>query len=257
VIDLHCHVLPGIDDGPATIEGSLALARAAAAAGTRTLVATPHVSSRYPNRAAAIAALRDEVAAELEREQLALELRSGAEIAISRIAELEPSELAELGLGGGPYLLLEPPYTPVVTGLDAIVRSVLERGHSVVLAHPERCPGFHRHPAMLAELVNEGALTSLTASSLTGRFGSTVRRFAIRMLDKGLAHNVTSDAHDHERRPPSILPELREAGAQDLEEWLLRDVPSAILAGSAPPRRPAVSIQMRGRKRWPWSRRAA
>jgi protein-tyrosine phosphatase len=257
VIDLHCHVLPGIDDGPDTIEGSLELARAAAAAGTSTLVATPHVSSRYANTADSIATLHAEVSERLARERVPLELRCGAEIAISRIAELEPEELARLGLGGGPYLLLEPPYAPVVTGLDSIVRSVLDRGHRVVLAHPERCPGFHRHPAMLAELVNEGALTSLTAASLTGRFGETVRRFAMRMLEKGLAHNVTSDAHNHSRRPPSIVPELREAGAGELEQWLLVDVPTAILSGSAPPRRPPVSIQMRPRRRWPWGRRAA
>jgi protein-tyrosine phosphatase len=240
VIDLHCHVLPGIDDGPATVEGSLALARAAAEAGTHTLVATPHVSARYGNDAATIAAVTEQLAAALAAAGLDIEVLAGAEIAVSKIAEIEPAELGALGLGGGPYLLLEPPFTPVATGVVAIVQDVLDRGHRVVLAHPERCPGFHREPRMLAELVRAGALTSVTASSLVGRFGRDVQRFALAMIERGLAHNVTSDAHDHLRRPPSIAAELRDAGAAELAPWLVQQVPAAILAGSDIPPRPQL-----------------
>jgi protein-tyrosine phosphatase len=222
VIDLHCHVLPGIDDGPATIEGSLALARAAAASGIRTLVATPHVSTRYPNDAAAIAALTGEVGGELRDLGVDVELRPGAEIAISLLPELDGRELAALGLGGGPYLLLEPPFTPVATGVGELVREVLDGGHRVVLAHPERCQGFHRDPRLLAELVREGVVTSVTASSLVGRFGKDVQRFALAMVDRGLAHNVTSDAHDHLRRPPSIEAELAAAGEDRGREAVAR-----------------------------------
>lgn len=247
MIDLHCHVLPGIDDGPATIEGSLALARAAAAGGTRTLVATPHVSSRYDNDAASIAALTGEVGAELRDFGIDVELRPGAEIAISKLAELDPAELAALGLGGGPYLLLEPPFTAVATGVGELVREVLRRGHRVVLAHPERSPGFHRDPALLAELVLEGVLTSVTASSLVGRFGRDVQRFALAMIERGLAHNVTSDAHDHLKRPPSIEAELEAAGAAGLAPWLVQEVPSAILAGEEIPPRPQLAVTGRGR----------
>jgi protein-tyrosine phosphatase len=255
VIDLHCHVLAGIDDGPATIDGSLALARVAAAEGIATLVATPHVNSRFANRAASIRALSDELDARLRAEGIGVAVLPGAEIAISAVSETDPDELARLGLGGGEYLLLEPPYTPVVAGVDAIVHSVLRRGHRVVLAHPERCPGFRRNPAMLVELVRGGVLTSVTASSLVGRFGSEVRRFALLLLERGLAHNVTSDAHDHENRPPGIAGPLRAIGAQGLEDWLVRAVPEAVLAGREPPPRPAVSFEAPGRRRWRWRRR--
>jgi protein-tyrosine phosphatase len=251
VIDLHCHVLPGIDDGPATTEGSLALARAAADGGTRTLVATPHVSARYGNTAAGIGAATERLSGQLRDFGVDVALRAGAEIAISKLAEIEPDELSALGLGGGPYLLLEPPFTPVASGVAPIVHDVLDRGHRVVLAHPERCPGFHREPQMLAELVRSGVVTSVTASSLVGRFGRDVQRFALAMLERGLAHNVTSDAHDHLRRPPSIEAELRAAGAGELAGWLVGAVPAAVLAGDDIPPRPQSSTapSRRGRRR--------
>jgi protein-tyrosine phosphatase len=254
LIDLHSHVLPGIDDGPATLEGSLTLARAAVAGGTRTLVATPHVSSRYPNELETIAEGVDELAALLQEEGIALELLAGAEIAITRLGEIEPSQLHRLGLGGGPWLLVEPPFNPVATGLDTIVRDLLRRDHSVLLAHPERCPAFHRDPGMLTSLVQEGVLTSITSGSLVGRFGGQVRRFALALMESELVHNVASDAHDHSGRPPSIADELRAAGFDGLGEWLAQEVPAAILAGDEIPPRPAFSRSRSGR--WPWRRSA-
>jgi protein-tyrosine phosphatase len=250
VIDLHCHVLPGIDDGPATIEDSVALARASVAAGTRTLVATSHVSSHYPNDLETIARLVQELAARLAQEEIALELRPGAEIAITHLSEIEPSKLDGLGLGGGPWLLLEPPFTTLATGLEAIVRDLL-RDRRILLAHPERCPAFHRDPSMLERLVGDGALVSITAGSLVGRFGGEVRRVALGLLEQGLVHNVASDAHDEARRPPGIAGELRQAGYGPLCEWLTQEVPAAILAGEQEiPPRPAVVLKASRSRRW-------
>jgi protein-tyrosine phosphatase len=255
VIDLHSHVLPGIDDGPESMEGSLALARAAVAAGTHTLVATPHVSSRYPNEAATIARLVEEVGARLAEDDVGLELRPGAEIAVTRLVEIEPSQLGQLGLGGGPWLLVEPPFTSVATALDSILRDLLRRDHRVVLAHPERCPALRRDPRMLEGLVAEGVITSITAGSLTGRFGGEVRRFAIALLEAELVHNVASDAHDHTGRPPSIRAELKAAGAEPLGEWLTEEVPAAVLAGEAIPPRPSFAMPGARPRRWSWRRR--
>ena len=252
MIDLHSHVLSGIDDGPATLEGSIELARAAVAAGTDTLVATPHVSPRYANDAATIAAATAEVAAALAAHGVELELLAGAEIAITRIAETEPAELALLTLGRGPWLLVEPPFTPVATGVDAIIRDLLRRGHRVLLAHPERCPAFHRDPAMLEALVREGVLTSITAASLTGQFGGEARRFGLALIEAELAHNVASDAHDHVRRPPGMDDALATLGSEALGEWLTHDVPAALLAGEDVPPRPAAPARVR---RLPWQRR--
>lgn len=252
MIDLHSHVLPGIDDGPKTIEGSLELARVALESGILTLLATPHVSSRYPNDVRGIEQLVQQVRERLREQGIALELRAGAEIAITRIAEIAPEELHALSLGGGPWLLVEPPFTPVATGVDSIVRDLLRRGHRVLLAHPERCPAFHRDPEMLSSLVREGVLTSLTAGSLTGQFGSEARRFALGLLESELAHNIASDAHDHLRRPPVMDAALEAAGPPALGEWLTREVPAAILAGEEIPIRPAAVPRAR---RVPWRRR--
>lgn len=253
---MHSHVLPGIDDGPETIEGSIALARAAAAAGTSTLLATPHVSFHYPNDAASIAGLVEQVNERLRAEGIALEVLAGAEIAMSSVIDIKPEELARLSLGGGQWLLVEPPFSPVANGLDGVLMDLVARGHRILLAHPERCPAFHRNPQMLTALVRGGILTSITAGSLVGRFGATVQRFTMGLVRDELVHNVASDAHNETQRPPGILAELERAGLEPLSEWLTEGVPGAILAGGEVPRRPLVELPALEPSRLPrWLRR--
>lgn len=253
MIDLHCHVLPGIDDGPRTVGEALELARAAAAAGTRTIVATPHVSWRYPNHAETIARLVGELNARLAAEGIGIDVRGGAEIALTRITDIEPAELERLTLGDGGWLLVEPPFLPTAYGLDTSVFALQRQGYRVVLAHPERCPAFHRSPLALVALVSAGTLTSITAGSLAGRFGKQVRRFAMQMVAEGLVHNVASDAHDVNRRPPSITTKLAHAGLGGQVDWLTQQVPAAILGGTEiPPRPPTHAPIGPRRRRWPW-----
>ncbi len=254
MIDLHSHVLPGIDDGPQTIEDSLELARAAHSAGTRTMVATPHVSWHYLNTSATIAYAVKTLRERLQTEGLSLEIRAGAEIAMTRIGELGDDELSRLRLGDGPWILVEPPFSTVATGLKPTLLEIQRRGQRIVLAHPERCPAFQRKPDLLSSLVGRGMLTSITASSLIGAFGSHVRRFALQLVRDGVVHNVASDAHDHLRRPPNVLAALEQAGLGPLSDWLTRAVPSAILDGSEIPTRPEVALRyVRGPRRawWP------
>jgi protein-tyrosine phosphatase len=257
VIDLHSHVLPGIDDGPQTVEGSVALARAAAATGIRTLVATPHVSWRYPNDADTISRLVSELNTRLSSEEIALDVLCGGEIAMTRAMDMEPGQLPRLGLGGGPWLLVEPPFTAVVAGLDSILMDLQRQGHRILLAHPERCPAFHRDPRMLESLVRAGVLTSITAGSFVGRFGSEVRRFALHLASEGLIHNVASDMHDLTRRPPGIAQELKQAGLGALTDWLTQAVPAAILDDQEIPSRPAVIVKDTSQTRRQWWRRKA
>jgi protein-tyrosine phosphatase len=258
MIDLHCHVLPGIDDGPETIAGSLQLVRAASAAGVRTIVATPHVSRRYPNDAATIARLVAELSERLRAEAIAIEVRPGAEIALTSAVEMTPEQLAQLSLGEGSWLLIEPPFTPAAAGVDAILFDIVRGGHRVVLAHPERCPAFHRDRAVLESLVRAGVLTSITAGSLVGSFGSDVRRFALGLVRDGLVHNVASDAHDHLKRPPGIAAELRQAHLQSLAGWFTEQVPGAILSDAEIPPPPDGAIEelrSRSTRRAWWRRR--
>lgn len=252
MIDLHSHVLAGIDDGPKDSEGSLALARVACDVGIGTLVATPHVNWRYDNSAARIGELVGELNLELKAAEIPVEVLAGGEVALTRAAELEAGELTRLHLGGGPWLLLEPPTTPMAIGLEGMVASIQSKGHRVLLAHPERCAPFHRDPELLGSLVRSGCLVSLTAGSLVGEFGGPVRRFALELVREGLAHNVVSDAHDHIKRPPGMREPLVSAHLGGLAEWMTEEVPAAILAGEDIPPRPAEyrGHPAAGRGRW-------
>jgi len=256
VIDLHCHLLPGIDDGPQTVEGSLALARVAAELGTRAIVATPHVSWRYANDSTTIAHLAGEIGTAVSEDGLALEVVAGAEVAMTRMPELSPEERSALTLGDGPWLLLEPPFSSVLSGLEQLVLELEGEGHRVLLAHPERCQAFHRDTELLEALVHDGVLVSITAGSLAGSFGETVRRFALELVEAGLVHNVASDAHDAQKRPPSIARELEQAGFATLTSWLTEEVPAALLAGEQqiPPRPPTI-VAPGAAGRQPWWRR--
>jgi protein-tyrosine phosphatase len=248
MIDLHCHVLPGIDDGPATIEETLALGRAQEALGVTTIVATPHVHWDYPeNDAARIAELVAQVNGAFAAEGIGVRVLPGAEVALTRAVDLSDDELAALRLGGGPWLLLEPPFSPAATaGAHAAISSLLHRGHRLVIAHPERSPLFLADGALLEQLVASGALVSITAGALTGRFGRDAKRFALRLLADGQVHDVASDAHGAgERRPPGMAEHLAAVGYTELTDHLCREIPQAILDGTPVPPRRAIPAPKR------------
>ena len=237
MIDLHSHILPGIDDGPRTLDGSLELARAAVDAGTRTMLATPHINHDRSVDAARVEAGLRELRPALAEAGIPLEVLPGGEIAIWRLTDLDDAELRALALGGGPYLLIESPFSPVVGPFEPIVLHLLTRGHRVLLAHPERSPAFQRDPARLERLVEAGVLVQVTAGSMVGAFGSSVQRFTAALLRDRLVHVVASDAHDASKRPPGqaagfaalerVLPGVGEQRARLTEE-----LPRAILDGS-------------------------
>jgi protein-tyrosine phosphatase len=239
MIDLHAHILPGLDDGPESLQGSVAMARAAAAAGTRAIATTSHINRMFGLEPGDLAAARAELAERLQDEGVELELLAGGEVSPGRLPELDDGRLREFTLGGGPYVLLECPFSPVDGRLDAMVEDLQRRGFEVLLAHPERSPSFQRDPARLARLVGRGALAQVTTSSFAGDFGEVARRAATTMLEQGIVHVLASDAHDAIYRPP----DLRAAGpAVDAAqfEWMASAVPAAIVAGEPLPQRPPL-----------------
>jgi protein-tyrosine phosphatase len=249
VIDLHCHILPGIDDGPATLAGSIELARAAALDGTRTVVATPHVRDEHRSYTRLIPRLVDELNAALVRERIELEIRAGAELSLAHIRDIAPPLLSRLTLGGGRWLLFESPHGEDVDGLERELDDLLASGYRVMLTNPERCVAFQRDRAMLERVVAAGVLSSVAAGSLDGRHGEAVRRIALELIADSLAHNVASDAHDDHERAPTIAGELQRAGLQPLAQWLTHGVPAAILAGGDIPARPVLSGATAPRRR--------
>jgi protein-tyrosine phosphatase len=242
VIDLHAHILPALDDGPESLEASAELAAAAVAAGTRVMAATSHVNRSWGLGPDDFDAAREIVVERLEQDGIPLEVVGGGELAGGRYRDLADGQLRALTLGGGGYVLLECPLWPGAGPIGPLVDEIHARGLKVLLAHPERSPQFHRDLGVLADLVDRGALAQLTASSLSGAFGRTPRRIAFDMLDNGLAHVLSSDAHDAWDRPPDLtvaLPPLREhrRDADSLFEWMTESVPAAILAGDDAPTR--------------------
>jgi protein-tyrosine phosphatase len=246
VIDLHCQLLPGIDDGPATVDDALALARASAAAGTKTIVATPHIDHKWNVDPLEVPERVEEMRKALAEAHIELDVRQGGEVTLTRLTELEPEQLDGIRLGGGPYVLLECPHRSTAgTEFPIAVDHLNRRGGSIVLAHPERSPAFLRHPDTLAALVSGGVLTSITAASLLGTFGSRVQNFSIQLVRDGLVHNVASDSHETGRRGPELLAGLLAAdrelpGLIDHTDWLTREVPEAVFAGTPLPSRPEL-----------------
>jgi len=251
VIDLHTHVLPGIDDGPRGVTESIALCGAQHAAGVRTVVATPHVSRRYPNDADGIARRLTELQEALcAQGAAAVELVAGAEVASELVGELGGEELRRLALAGRSWLLLEPPLQGSAAHLELVVDELQRIGLQVLLAHPERCAAFHRDRRLLERLVDRGARCSLTAGSLVGTFGRAVERFAAELAAEGFAHTVASDAHDTGPRSPGLREPLRAAGLESVCGWLTEEAPARVLAGEELPARVHVpGIARRGARR--------
>jgi protein-tyrosine phosphatase len=243
VIDLHCHILPGLDDGPANLDFSLAMARAAVEAGTQLIVATPHIRADFNVDPAEIEPRVDLFNDRLQRDRLPLRVLPGAEIGWAGATDLDDTQLARLSLGSGGRVLLESPYGKKPVDVEGILAKLKERGFQAVLAHPERCPLFQRDPERLRRIVAGGTLCSITSGSMLGQFGQTVRTFTIRMLRDGLVHDVASDAHDHLHRPPGLV-----AGFADVKDeipgierhapWYTVTSPVAILAGNPIPKAP-------------------
>jgi protein-tyrosine phosphatase len=254
MIDLHAHLLPGIDDGPATIEGSIGLARAALAAGTTRIAATPHIDRHFDVDPHEIPGRVRELRGALDEAGIELEVVAGGEIALDRAGELDDDALHAISLGGGPYVLLECPLTAHAGPIEAQVATLRLRGFEILLAHPERAPALQRDPRRLRELVAHDALCSVTAGAFTGQFGRPARSLAQAMLREGLVHSIDSDTHDEERRPPGLAAGLAAAGIEDspLAAWLSEEAPAAILAGERLPDRPPAPRRRLGRFRRAW-----
>jgi protein-tyrosine phosphatase len=245
VIDLHCHILPGLDDGPSNLDFSLAMARAAVEAGTQLIVATPHIRADFDVDPAEIEPRVDLFNERLQRERLPLRVLPGAEIGWATAPELDDRQLARLSLGSGKRVLLESPYGKKPVDIEGIITGLEARGFQSVLAHPERCPLFQHDHERLRKIVAGGAFCSITAGSMMGRFGATVRTYTIAMLRDGLVHDVASDAHDHLHRPPSLVEGFDDVkddlpGIERHAAWYTVTAPVAILAGNPLPKAPDI-----------------
>jgi protein-tyrosine phosphatase len=243
LIDLHSHILFGLDDGPPDIEGSVAMARVAVANGIHTIAATPHVREDYRYDLAEIASRTAALDERLRRERVKLDVICGAEVALTEISERDDRSLERLCLGTGRTLLLESPYTHAPQLIERVLAEVQSRGFGVLLAHPERSPAFLEDLRRLERLAGGGVLVSITAGSMAGRFGKPVFELTRSLFERGLVDNVASDAHDALRRPPDISGGFRSLdsdlpGLLEQQQWFTEDAAAAIASGEELPLRP-------------------
>ena len=240
MIDLHSHILPGVDDGAATYDDALGMAEAAAADGIRVIAATPHVrAADYPTPPEQMERLVDSLRRKLREAAVPLELLPGGEIAFDKLPDLGDDELRRFGLAGNPkYLLLEAPYFGWPLGIADTVFELQLRGFTAVLAHPERNGEVQASPERLAPLVERGTLVQLTAASLDGRIGPGPQKTGLRLLELGLAHLLASDAHAPTLREIGMSAAARRIRDDELVRWLTEDVPAAIVRNGEIPARP-------------------
>jgi protein-tyrosine phosphatase len=245
MIDLHAHVLPGLDDGVRTLEEAVALCRAAYADGVRTLVATPHVREDFPTTPGAMRAALTELRGALAAAGVELALEPGGEVAYTYLDRLADDNLRALALAGGPYLLLELPDHVWPLGLEQVVLRLRLAGLTPVISHPERCAELRARPQRAAELVRLGCGLQVTAAALDGRLGRTQQRVARRLVEAGLVHAVGSDAHHPSVRAAGLSGAVAALGDPGLARFLVEEGPRAIVAGEPLP----VPPQPRRRRR--------
>ncbi|WP_419483034.1 tyrosine-protein phosphatase [Dokdonella sp.] len=251
MLDLHCHMLPGIDDGAVDLDMALAMARLAADDGIHTVACTPHIyPGMYENTASGIRAEIARFQGELDRRGISLRLVEGADV------HLDPDLVGGIRggrvptLAGSRYLLLEPPHHVAPPRFEESVFQLMVAGCIPVITHPERLTWLEDHYAMFVRLVKAGAWMQVTAGSVTGRFGRRPRYWAERMLDESLVHILATDAHDPRRRPP-LLAEGREAaalrvGAAEAGHLVLTR-PQGIIDNLAPNELPPPQVGARAR----------
>jgi protein-tyrosine phosphatase len=244
VIDLHAHLLPGLDDGPRSIEQSLALARALVRQGVACAVATPHMfDGVYEVAPEAVYDGVRALAARLAQAGVPLRVLPGADIRVDgRVLEAaRTGELVCLGGHAPPperYVLLELPADLIPPGFDWFLGELGRAGYAPVLSHPERSAVFQGDLRALEDLSGAGVLVQVSAGSLTGDFGRRARAAARDMLRRGLAHALASDCHDLKRRPPRLAEGLAEAArfmGPEAARALVEANPAAILAGEPLP----------------------
>ncbi len=261
MIDLHCHVLPGIDDGPADLETAVAMMEAYAADGVTTVVATPHLRSDFPDVVPAeisgrCALLEDAAAAE----GIELQLVPGGEIGLSWALDASDADLRAVSLDGlGRDLLVETPPNPLGSGAEEAMFEIGLRGYRITLAHPELSLSYQRAPHKLAQLAGRGVLLQVTASALLQPARrSPSAALAQHLVREGLCAAVASDAHSPGPwRPPTLNRAVLAAArlaSPARAEWLVVDAPDAILAGEPLPPVPSAPPTPRGRA---WLRRRA
>ncbi|WP_059173408.1 tyrosine-protein phosphatase [Bacillus sp. FJAT-27445] len=201
MIDIHCHILPGVDDGAKSIRESLEMARTAVSEGIKTIVATPHhKNNRYTNPKQSILEQVSDLNNHLQMAQIPLTVLPGQEVRVygELVEDYEKNEI--LTLAETHYLFLELPSDQVPRYTEKLVYNLQMGGLTPIIVHPERNHEIIERPGILYTLVKNGVLTQITASSVCGYFGKKIKNFSFQLIESNLTHFIASDAHNTHSR---------------------------------------------------------
>lgn len=253
MIDIHCHILPNIDDGSRSLEESLRMAERAVKDGIQEIVATPHsLDGVYVNRVedivSAVAALQDA----LLENHLTLKLHPGSDLhlATNMVQRIQSREACTIN-DAGKFILLELPSQMIPSGVKDEIFVLKLNGITPIITHPERNAVIQHDPGILYELVQMGALAQVTAMSLTGDFGEFIGHVSQSLMRHRLIHVIATDAHSAEDRPP-VLSGAVERAADILKNYdeavhMVTSVPAAILSGRTPDVPEPMHVKRTGR----------
>ncbi len=233
MVDLHSHILPGVDDGAATLADALAMARAARDDGIATVVATPH-RNPWAYRADRADAERrlDEVRVACRQEGIEITLLLGGESHIAPDLVDQVERGAAITINGGRFLLVEWPYEQYPEYSEQVIFDLQVHGIVPIVAHAERYRFVRRDPNYLATLIERGVVVQVTASSLLGEFGPDIRKLTEILLTHGLAHVIATDSHSVDRRAPTLSAARDRAAelvGEDCARAMVADVPSQVV----------------------------
>jgi protein-tyrosine phosphatase len=237
VIDLHTHILPGLDDGARDLDAAFELAQESVAQGVSVIAATPHVRADFPAvQPSTISTETETLQRHLDVAAIPLRLVPGGEVDLSWALDAPRDALRRVSYAGfGAWLLVETPYGPLPSLFEALLEEVRVHGLDILLAHPERNPSFQDDPKRLRALVGRGVCVQVTAASLASRRRSKSRQLALALVKEGVAHVIASDAHTAGLRPTlqaGFLAAAREDAVR--AEWMVTEAPAAILEGDRP-----------------------
>lgn len=231
MIDIHSHVLPGLDDGATGLEDSLDMLKLAAASGTTDIVATPHANAQYPFDEPAVQSAFRAVSTGIGSR---IRLHLGCEFRLE-YGNLEDAirHPRKYTINRGRYLLLELPDFISLTTLQTVIRKLTRTNIVPLLAHPERNRSLQTCVGDLALCVKDGCFIQITAQSLMANFGTRAKRASEQLMNADLVHFIASDAHDCVRRPPNLLPAYQQVASKygaDLADALFIHNPGAVLS---------------------------
>jgi len=232
-VDLHSHVLPGLDDGPASMEETAKMLEVARKDGISIIVATPHYTEgKYEPTYADI----EKKIASVKEMFKSPEILFGADIRISPIIPAKLRNGALPSINNNKYILLEFPSfsMPPINSLKAFVMEIKETGHIPVITHPERNAILINNTDLTGELIEIGFITQVTAMSITGELGKEVKNATLRLFNKGFVHSIATDAHDSVKRPPVMsraYEKIKKEFGEDTARMVTIDNPYKIIMG--------------------------